>query len=153
MSEIIIKDFFEKWGKDLDQVTHILQYLHTYPHILNKIEIEDLISPDELKQKCQEWISLYSKYEGMEKDFFKPYWISLQRNSYNYFLDISDNKYPVFSYSFFPFEPYTYNKAILFDSITDFMLLEDNQIDIEELRKNKFEELMIQIKNKIDKNY
>lgn len=152
MSAIYLIDFYKKWDKDLEKVMYILQYLHTYPNILNKIDIEDLITPNELKQKCQEWIHLYSKYDGMEKDFFKPYWLPLQRNSYNYFLDISDNKYPVFSYSFFPFEPYSYTKTILFDSITDFMLLEDNQIDIEELKKNKFEELMTQIKSKIDKN-
>ncbi len=148
MNEINLNDILTKWDKDIEQISFILQYLHTYPEILKKIEIEDLITPDEIIPRYEEWINLYLKYEGLEKEFFKPYWLPLQRNSYEYFLDISDNQYPVFSFFFMPFEPYSYSKQMLFDSISEFMLLEDNEYEIKRFKYHKFDELMLQIKNK-----
>ena len=112
----------------------------------DKIDIEDLITPDEIIPRYQEWIVLYSKYDGLEKEFFKPYWLPLQRNSYEYFLDISDNQYPVFSFFFMPFEPYSYSKQMLFDSISAFMLLEDNEYEIKRLKDHKFNEMMLHVK-------
>ncbi len=147
------EEFFIQWKDNLDKMFHILNYLQTYPSLLAKLKIDDLITSDELIKHQNDWINLYSQYDGKEADFFKPYWIPIQRTSYSYFLDMSDKKYPVFETSFFPFEPYDYTKTILFDSITDFMLLEDNRVNIEELRQNKLDELIEQSKNKfIERN-
>lgn len=42
------KDFIKDWESDLQIVGHILEYLHSYPHLLEKLGLEDLIQPGEL---------------------------------------------------------------------------------------------------------
>lgn len=45
------ENFFQHWKIDMDKVSHVLQYLHTYPILLTKLKIEDLITSGELIQK------------------------------------------------------------------------------------------------------
>ena len=143
-----IEEFKSKWDSELVKLSSILRYLHTYPEILKKIKIEDLIKPDELLDHQEEWIRLYYQYTGRERDFFRPHWVPIQRTTFYYFIDISSKEFTVFSFSFFPFEPYSYDRIILFPSINEFMLLEDNNVDIEELKAKELELLFDNIENK-----
>ena len=142
------KTFKAKWENELVLLSSILRYLQTYPDILKKLKIEDLITPDELLTHQEEWLRLFYQYTGQERDFFKPFWIPIQRTSYNYFIDISKKEFPVFSTYFFPFEPYSYDKIVLFPSINEFMLLEDNRIDIAKLKEKELELLLDNSKEK-----
>lgn len=133
-----MKNFLKEWEPQLKDVGFILYYLHTYPDALKNIRIEDLIIPDELPERLGEWHWLYSKYNDAEKKFFKPYWIPIQRDGYDYFLDISDSKYPIIEafYNYFD-EPYHWEKKIFFKSVSNLMLVEDNNIDLEKYRIDK----------------
>lgn len=145
MFSVTMEDFntFKvKWDNEILKLSSILSYLHTYPNILAKLEIEDLIKPEELIPHQKEWLRLYSQYTGRERDFFKPFWIPIQRTSYCYFIDISEKDLPVFSIHFFPFEPYSYDKIMLFPSIDEFMLLEDNNVNINELKAKELQLLL-----------
>ena len=115
-----MENFIKKWEQQLKQISFIFQYLHTYPNVLLELRIEDLISPKELDKQYKEWLWLYSKYDGAEKEFFKPYWIPIQRVGFDYFIDMSDNNYPIIE-AFFDYfeEPYHWEKKILFYSITE----------------------------------
>jgi hypothetical protein len=137
-----IKLFTTKWNTELTKLKSILRYLHTYPEILKELKIEDLITPDELLPHQEAWLKLFYQYTGRERDFFKPHWIPIQRTTYNYFIDISTEDFPVFSSHFFPFEPYSYDKVILFPSIKEFMLLEDNNVNIDELKAKELDLLL-----------
>lgn len=145
------KTFRTNWNNELVLLSSILRYLHTYPDILSKLKIEDLITPEELFAHQEAWLKLLNQYTGQERDFFKPFWIPIQRTSYNYFIDISQKEFPVFSTYFFPFEPYSYDKIVLFPSINEFMLLEDNNIDIDELKRKELELLLDNSKEKFKK--
>jgi len=129
--------FIKQWKTQFEQVRSILQYLHTYPTVLSDLKIEDLITPQQLYKHQEDWIRLCSKYDNMEKDFFKPYWIPIQRG-YGCFIDISDSKFPVIE-SFFNCikKPYCWEKIYLFKSIKELMLAEDNKIDLETYRNDK----------------
>lgn len=133
-----MNNFLKEWEIQFKQVASILQYLHTYPTALAELKIEDLITPDELYKQQEDWIWLCSKYEGEEKEFFKPYWIPIQRCEYGYFIDISDKNFPVIE-AFFDYfdEPYHWEKKVLFKSVNSLMLAEDNKIDLEEYRIDK----------------
>lgn len=136
--------FFEKWKFSLDNVSHILDYLHTYPSVLKSLEIDNMITSEELIHHQSKWIDLYSKYRGQEKAFFKSFWVPLKRDSYDCFLDLSIEKYPIIETSFFSFEPYGYSKIILFDSVSDLMLLNSAELNIELIKKERLSRLKSQ---------
>lgn len=119
---------------ELKQISFILEYLHTYPQMLKKLDFEDLITSDELLNHQSSWMHLYAQFEGMEKEFFKPFWMPLKRSQFDLFLDMSNKDYSVFEVNFISAEPYQYVKHIMFDSIMELMQLEDFKIDICELR-------------------
>jgi hypothetical protein len=123
--------FFREWEKQLKDVSFILDFLHTYPNVLNQLNIEEVLTSYELFNSQKDWVRLYSKYEGMEKEFFKPYWVPIQKSSFDYFIDLSDPNYPIFEISFVFFEPYSYERMNLFNSISKVMLLGDSDVNIE----------------------
>ena len=145
-----MKNFLAQWKPQFEKVSYILQYLHTYPNVLSDLRIEDLITPDELYRQQEDWIWLCSKFTGVEQEFFKPYWIPIQGNQYDYFIDISDDNFPVIE-GFFDsiHEPYHWEKKILFKSIIKFMLSTDNEkIDWEQYRVHKLVENYFSHKSK-----
>lgn len=124
--------------KQLNDIQYILQYLHTYPDALSDLKIEDLITPKELDNQYKEWGRLYSKLEDMEKEFFKPYWLPIQRISFDYFIDLSDANYSIIEAFYYYFdEPYSWEKKVLFHSITNLLLADENRKDLKEYRVNK----------------
>ena len=130
-----MKYFFEQWKPQLERVSCILQYLHTNPEVLSDLKIEDLITPDDLHKQQEDWVWLCSKFDGMEKEFFKPYWIPIQKSEYDYFIDMSDEKFPIIE-AFFDYfdEPYHWEKKILFRSIGKLMLAAEHDIDLKQYR-------------------
>lgn len=119
-----------KWKAQLEDVKHVLRYLKTYPHVLSELDLENIISPHELNKHQKDWIDLYLLYEGMEKDFFHPFWVPINSTGYDYFIDLSDPNYPIFDTHYQWFDPPFYIRANIFDSINDLMLAEDRNIDI-----------------------
>ena len=130
--------FFKQWRPKLQQVSSILRYLHTYPQTLSALKMEDCITVSELYEQQEDWVHLCSQFEGEEKEFFKPYWVPIQRNGFDYFIDMSDNSFPIIEafYDYFD-EPYFWDKKIYFSSITWLMLAEDENVDIEQCRIDK----------------
>tara|TARA_R110000737_G_scaffold336727_1_gene356403 strand:- start:14540 stop:14977 length:438 start_codon:yes stop_codon:yes gene_type:complete len=123
--------FKQKWASQLNDIKHVLRYLNTYPAILTEIDLTDLISPTELLLHQQNWLKLNDSYTGMEKEFFQPHWVPLNKTSYDLFIDISDSNYPIFDFHFNSIEPYTYMRTNLFDSINQLMLAEDKRTDLQ----------------------
>ncbi len=132
-----MKVFIDQYKKQLEDVQYILQYLKTYPTILSDLRIEDIIEPDNLYQQQEDWIRLNSKFKGIEKEFFKTYWLPIQRVGLDYFIDISDNNYPIIEAFFNYFEEsYYWEKKILFYSINELMLADDNKLDLKQYKSN-----------------
>jgi hypothetical protein len=138
-----MEEFFKQWETQLNKVSHILQYLHTYSDRLVDLDIPDLITPAELYKQQEAWVKLYSKYTGMEQEFFKPYWIPVQRTFYDNFIDMSDSNFPLFEAYFGSIGAETdyWDKLILFKSITNLMLVvENDKINLKNYRSLKFRE-------------
>ena len=136
-----MNSFFQQWRQELHQVSLILRYLHSYPKVLAAIKIDDLITISELYEQQEGWVYLCSKLEGEEKEFFKPYWVPIQRNGFDYFIDMSDSRFPIIEafYDYFD-EPYFWDKKIYFDSASKLMLAEDQEMDLEQYRIDKIME-------------
>jgi hypothetical protein len=124
-NNLINDPFFRQWEKQLKDVSYILDFLHTYPNILIQLKLEDFIESTDLINSQHDWIRMCARYEGLEKDFFQPFWVPILKLGLNYFIDLSDENYPIFKTSFLSFKPYAYHRMNLFDSINDLMLLMD----------------------------
>lgn len=138
----IFNSFLSVWKDKFSKVYYILHYLQTYPEIADRLEIGEFLRPENLISSQLEWLWLYSKFEGMEKEFFKPYWVPVQSNSYEYFIDLSSKTYSIIGSYFFSHKATLYYKTFLFEDIAELMLADDNQINLEQLIKEEFFELL-----------
>jgi len=129
-------EFLKNWSSELDDIKFILKYLETYPDLLDLLAIESLIKEDEIIGNQDEWVTLCNKYTGKEKDFFKEYWVPLEINEWEFFIDISDSNYPVISHIYTLNEKQPYVKTTLFKSINQLMLIKDQKENFEILKEN-----------------
>lgn len=130
----LMKQFLEKWGKPYGKARSILAYLGTYPEVLVHAELDDLVEYSDLDDSQEAWLRLCSKFVNpLEKDFFKPYWIPIKRDSYDVFIDISDEAFPLFEAHFFFIEPYRWYKHPITSDISELMLVADKTTDIKDI--------------------
>lgn len=144
-----IESFFIEFKEELKQIEFILRYLHTYPEILEQLGIGDIITGDELLEHHEEWLRLYYKLDTAEREFHKPFWIPITTDSYEYYIDASDKNFPVLETAFFPSG---WSRINLFDSISDFMLLHDNKVDLAEIKRDQIERLINQFEVNSNEN-
>jgi hypothetical protein len=103
---LIIKDSINfneykiRWKKELDQVGQYLDKLIQYQDVINGIDLTNILKSKELLIYQDNWFQLQSKYTDIEKDFFKSFWVPIQSDSYQYFIDISNPEFPIISYVF-----------------------------------------------------
>ena len=111
--------------RELKDCQAILQYLSTYPDVLYEMEINQLLKPEEVHQQFRNWKQLVSQYEGLEKDFYKDYWLPIQFDDYQFFIDLSDPKYPIIETIYIMGEKNSeeYISSNLFESTVQFLLL------------------------------
>lgn len=122
--------FFQKWENQIRDISFILNFLHTYPQVLKQFEFQDLITSDDLINSQSDWVRYCSKYYGLEKEFFMPYWVPIQKSSFDYFIDLSDKKYPIFKFSFFDS---IYKRIDLFSSVNELLLACGSDVDFKSI--------------------
>ena len=85
-----------------------------------------------LNETQLEWVSLISQFDNpLETEFFKPYWVPIQCDSYDYFLDLSSDTLAIFEVDYFYLKPYRWYKKYLFKDIVDFLIsVDDHSINI-----------------------
>lgn len=126
------RDFLNEYEPQFIQIKSVLTYLHTYPELLVKLNLDKLIKPEALDIRQQDWVRIVSKYDGLEKEFFQPYWVPICEKSLDIFIDLSDSEFPLFEMEFFFFEPYHYFKTFLFYKISDLLLATEQDINFKE---------------------
>ena len=132
----MIKTFINKYKKELEDISSILKYLEDRPEVLDSLGIKDLISSEELFSQQGEWIKLCSKFKGEEKEFFKPFWVTIQRSGLDYYIDISNKEYPLIKTSYNYFDvPCYWEKQIIFDSMSFLMFSEDSDLEKHRMKK------------------
>jgi hypothetical protein len=132
--QILFKSFLKEWGLKFNQIPFILNYISSYPELTSKLEDFHPLSSEEIKESQLEWVSLVSQFDrDIEKVFFKPYWVPIQIDSYEYFIDLSSHSLPIFSSEYFFFEPYRWYKKYLFKNITEFLSsVDDHSISLQD---------------------
>lgn len=127
----IWNSFLKDWGNQYINTKHILSYLNSYPEVLSNIKLTDIHKPDSIDAEHIEWLWLLSRFtHPIDIDFFKPYYVPIQKNSIDYFIDISDEKFPIFEIHYFFYEPYQWYKKYLVEDITELLLAPDTGLDV-----------------------
>jgi hypothetical protein len=87
-----------------------------------------IIKSHELNEYQLEWISLVAQFDNqIEKEFFKPYWVPVSKNEYEYFVDLSSRSFTVFKIKFHPLEPCHWQCEEIIADISEFILALDNK--------------------------
>jgi len=85
----------------------------------------------------ERWINHIAGLEELDQNFFMPYWVPIQENMCEWYIDLSDPAFPVFSAYFFEEEPYGWYKNIISNSLADLILSIENGADFESLIKKE----------------
>lgn len=134
--------FLTNWQNEFKQIPYILDLISSYPEINKHFEDIDFLSNDEFIQSQQEWVALVAKFEHpLDKDFFKPCWVPIEKDGYDYFIDLSSGTYSIFQIIYYPFEPYGWIEKYVFHDVSLlFQSLEDDSINLEEeLEENEID--------------
>jgi hypothetical protein len=116
-----LKDFDKDWIERFADVETILEQLHQFPATVRAFKEGELAKPGDLLESLRAWVSLYRQYTGMEKDFFKPYWVPFLKDSMDVFIDLSDKDLPVFETPYYFIGTQKYIKLDLFKSAKDLL--------------------------------
>jgi hypothetical protein len=119
--------FLQQWGDRLQIIPYILRYLSYYPAIWPHKNIVNLIDAHTIHASQFQWVALVAQFDHpVETSFFYNYWVPLQTDDYDYFIDLSSDEFTVFQTYYFPGEPYCWYKRFIIKDIPELLLLIDN---------------------------
>jgi len=143
--------FLKEWGEPYDRGRHILHYLRSYPEVLTRLELNDIMDPNDLDKSQKDWIRLCSKFDHpLEQEFFKPYWVPVKKDSYDYFMDLSHKAFPIFETHFFWLKPYRWIVRPIAEDISTILLACDSAMDLDVLNERSEAELWNSISRMFD---
>jgi len=129
--------FTREWEKPYRDVKSILRYLNTCPTLMEKLRIDDLNTPEGLDAHHKDWLWLLSKFGGMEKEFFKPWWVLVSKTSLDLFIDLSDPCYPLFAFEYNFTKPYCYFRNYMFTNIRDLLAINEAEFDFDAFHEER----------------
>lgn len=118
--------FLQQWHTQFRQVPFIIRYIKSYPQSFLKLDGCHLLDEEEVEASQANWLLLLEKFDHpLEKEFFKRWWVPLEKNRFGLYLDLSTPGFTLFQTIYFPFEPYAWTKKILFENMTEFLAVAD----------------------------
>ena len=125
--QVLFSEFLSKWDSQFKKIPYILKYLSSYPEFNKKLEDFIPLDSENLDNSQLEWISLVAQLERpVESNFFKDYWVPIQKDKYGYFIDLSSDKLPIFEAHYFFHEPYRWYKKYIAKDLSQFLIEIDN---------------------------
>ncbi len=119
--------FLNSWEHVFREIPSILNLISSYPELCSKINFLKPLNLDHLHEIHFEWISLISRFEHpIERSFFKEYHVPVEKDSYDYFIDMSSKSLPLFKIDYFAFEPRHWYETIVFSDINELIQSIDN---------------------------
>jgi len=107
--------FLEKWGTQYASLKNTLTRLKEHQDILDKFEIGEIYSADELDIWVEDWLWLHSKLNHpLDIMYFKPYWVPIQKHSYEYMVDLSAGTNEIFETNYISIKPYAWAQGFKF---------------------------------------
>ena len=130
--QILFESFLSEWDYKFKNIPFILKYLASYPELVSILKDFVPLQPEEFNQSQMEWVSLITQFDHpLDHEFFKPYWVPIQNDGYDYFIDLSSENLSLFEIQYFFFEPYKWYKKYHFKDITELLIsVDDPSVDI-----------------------
>jgi len=143
--------FKEKWGREYEKARHILRYLDSCPDVLAGLEMGKVISLEAMDASQEDWVRLCTQFDHpMEQEFFKPWWVPITKDDYDYFIDLSDQRFPVFNIHFYFLEPYGWQREFVVEDISVILLAEERGVDLQKVVEKNEQETWNSICRKFD---
>lgn len=128
--------FVQHWGDAFENARHIIHMLGEEQEILDHMGMGTLVEARDLEARQDEWIRLCGRFHHPhERDFFKPWWIPIEKGSLSLFLDLSDENFPVFRTHYLFVDPMQWYSEPVVDEISQLLLARDVGYDLEALKK------------------
>lgn len=142
--------FLSHWGCQYNEVRHILSYLKSYETELQSAGIQELQDTSEIDSSQKEWIRLCTLMTNpMEIEFLKPYWVPIQKNDLELYIDLSNPAYPLIEINYFFIKPYKWFIYNIVEDIRELMLVTDTGVDLESLKRENDQKRWLVIKELI----
>lgn len=110
--------FLEKWGDQYASLKITLTRLKEHQNILDKFDIGEIYSADELDIWVEDWLNMHSKlYHPLEIMFFKPHWVPVKKHSYDFFIDLSCGSNSIFEAEYICMAPYSWAQGYSFPTV------------------------------------
>ena len=140
--ELLFDNFLRKWEKQLNKIASMLKYLSTYSELTEGNNRFNELNIDDIYDRQLDWIRLLSKLDNpIERTFFKEYWVPIQKEGYDYFIDLSSESLPLFSANYFSCEPYQWFKIYVTKDLHQFLYdIGTSEFDVDLLFKTLDEE-------------
>lgn len=136
--EILFYEFLKTWENDFNKLPYILKYLNSYTICNELFPKSKLINENNLFQSQLEWVALCAQMQHIkEKSFFKPYWVPIEKDNYDYFIDLSSNPISIFEVDYSWFLPRKWIKINIGENLSDVMCQLDSDYQIRELIESK----------------
>ena len=144
----LFESFLNEWDYRFKNISFILKYLASYPELVSKLNNFVPLQPEEFNQSQMEWVSLITQFDHpLDHEFFKPYWVPIQNDGYDYFIDLSSDNLSLFEIQYFFFEPYKWYKKYHFKDITELLLsVDDPTVDIQHHQRINHSEMLAERK-------
>lgn len=121
--EILFNDFINKWGVSFSKIPFILKYIDSYPHVNEELDDFQSLDIEELNKSQLEWLSVLAQLDNpVETTYFKEYWVPIQKNGYDYFIDLSSESLPLFEAHYFCMEPHRWYSNFIINDMSSFLL-------------------------------
>ena len=145
------KRFKEEWGREYEDARHILHYLSSYPDVLASLKMGEVVDPEAMDTLQEDWVRLCTQFDHpMEQEFFKPWWVPVTRDEYDYFIDLSDKHFPIFNTHFYFLEPYGWHREFVVEDISVILLAEEQGEDLQKIVEKNEQEMWNSISRKFD---
>jgi hypothetical protein len=142
----LFDNFMNEWGTRFLKIPFILSYIDTYPELNSQFSKFLPFISDDLCTSQLEWISLVAQFDNpVDTIFFKPWWVPIQCNEYELFIDLSAPAFSLFRISYIFLEPYRWYQNFVFKDISEFLVSVDvPTVDLEKQKMlNKSEERLL----------
>lgn len=129
----MFESFLSEWDYRFKNIPFILKYLASYPELVSKLNNFVPLQPEEFNRSQMEWVSLITQFDHpLDQEFFKPYWVPIQNDGYDYFIDLSTDNLVLFEIQHFFIIPYKWYKKYHFKNIAELLLsVDDPSVDIQ----------------------
>ncbi len=146
------ENFLTSWEPAFQRVPSILNILSSYPELCKRINFLSPRSLDHMHEIQQEWLSLIYRFENpVDKSFFKAYYVPVEKDSYNYYIDLSSDGLSIFFLNYYQSEPSHWYKSIVFYDVNELMnALHIGCFDVEEHFKEFWQKVRVVVNQKVE---